>query len=741
MLKRKTIFIIFCIILLSFLFSSFNIYANSMPYKNYNFNFWQEAVPAPQAYLPETFIDGNKLGISDFNNPEDVFVRNEKIYILDSGNNRIVVIDSEYKLLEVIDEIVNINNQIDNLRGPRGLFVTEEEHIFIADTGNRRVVELDKDKTLIREITIDIQQEAETIRENLIFRPIEVGVDPSERIFVVVDDAYDGLFHFGRNGQFNGFIGAPRVSPDFTDHLWRILATEDQRRRRALFLPINYNNLDVSDIGFIYATVGGEASAQVLTGGFISTLLGLETENVDSIRKLNPSGEDILRRNDVIPPVGDNIYLEGDRDHYGIERTEFIDVTARENNIYSVLSNNGGRIFTYNQNGDLLYVFGSIGNMKGAFQNPVAIESFGEKLLVADNDLDQINIYVPTKYATNIHQAIDYYENGIYESAYSKWQQLISQNINFELGYIGIGRTHYGQRNYEEAIKYFRMGQDRQSYSAAFLFYRNEKMTENFGRLLFVLLAFTFLYILMRVFKIKKKIMGMIGNDKPASNKLEIVSLSRSKLFRFHIKRILKSLFFSFHLIIHPFGGFWDLKRESKGNFISASIILIITILVYVFMRLETGFVFNTLNFAEFNLLSSITSILIPFILWCVVNWAVTTLMDGKGTLKDIYIATSYALTPLIIIVFPLTIISNYLTLEEAPFYFFLLSISIIWTFILILFGNIVTHDYTFSRGVLGAVVTIIGIGTTLFLFLLFFIVLRILYEFIFQVYFEFYLR
>ena len=42
--------------------------------------------------------------------------------------------------------------------------------------------------------------------------------------------------------------------------------------------------------------------------------------------------------------------------------------------------------------------------------------------------------------------------------------------------------------------------------------------------------------------------------------------------------------------------------------------------------------------------------------------------MDGKGTLKEIYIASAYALTPIVLINVPMTIVSNYLTLNEDSF-------------------------------------------------------------------------
>ena len=130
-------------------------------------------------------------------------------------------------------------------------------------------------------------------------------------------------------------------------------------------------------------------------------------------------------------------------------------------------------------------------------------------------------------------------------------------------------------------------------------------------------------------------------------------------------------------------------------------------------------------------------SIIVPFLLWCIVNWSITTLMDGKFKFKEIYTTTAYALTPIILINLPLTLVSNMITLEEASFYYLFTIIALLWSALLVFFGMQTIHDYTMGKNTLATIFTIVGIGIVIFIALLFFSVISKLYNFIFGIYTE----
>ena len=113
-------------------------------------------------------------------------------------------------------------------------------------------------------------------------------------------------------------------------------------------------------------------------------------------------------------------------------------------------------------------------------------------------------------------------------------------------------------------------------------------------------------------------------------------------------------------------------------------------------------------------------SILPPVFLWVISNWCFTTLFDGEGSLKDIYIATCYALFPLPPFLILTTLLSNIVTVDEAGLLTLALGVSLFWCGFLLFFGMQVIHDYTLFKNILTTLATIIGMVFIMFLAVLF---------------------
>lgn len=144
---------------------------------------------------------------------------------------------------------------------------------------------------------------------------------------------------------------------------------------------------------------------------------------------------------------------------------------------------------------------------------------------------------------------------------------------------------------------------------------------------------------------------------------------------------------YAFHVISRPFDGFWDLAHENRGNMAAANTILFLFLLNRILTLLCTNFQFITAPVQHINIFEEAASLLIPFLVLCIANWAMTTLFDGKGRFKDIYMAMCYALLPIVLIQLPLILVSNMLSFEEGSFYSVLSSISVIWTAFLVFVG------------------------------------------------------
>ena len=158
-------------------------------------------------------------------------------------------------------------------------------------------------------------------------------------------------------------------------------------------------------------------------------------------------------------------------------------------------------------------------------------------------------------------------------------------------------------------------------------------------------------------------------------------------------------------------------------------------------MCIRDRFIFNPRDLAELNIVIELLSAIVPFFLWCAVNWSLTTLMEGKGKFKDIVIATAYALTPFVLINIPLTVVSNFIRMEEGAFYYFLLALSVVWSGGLLFFGNMVVHDYDMPKTFSTIILTVVGMGVVIFIGLLFLSVINLMISFIVSIYQEMTLR
>lgn len=182
-----------------------------------------------------------------------------------------------------------------------------------------------------------------------------------------------------------------------------------------------------------------------------------------------------------------------------------------------------------------------------------------------------------------------------------------------------------------------------------------------------------------------------------------------------------KTLKYSLHVIFRPFDGFWDLTHENRGSMGAATIIFALVILTQAWQWTYSSFIFYYPQWEYFNLLMRIIPTVVLFSIWCLSNWSLTTLMDGKGRLGQIYMGTAYALTPYVLIHLPLIVISHLLTVEESSYYYIFTDISQIWCVILIICAMMMIHDYSLGKAIFSSLLAIVGMMIIIFLLVMFF--------------------
>lgn len=445
----------------------------------YNYDFWGDVQDSPDAYSVVMVYTAGDLGLEkNFNNPQSMFVQGDMVYICDTGNNRIVqlrrVDTVEFEVIRIFDSIKgNVENK--ELSGPTDIAISEEGDIFIADKGNARILKLDQDLNYLLQFDLPVDS---TVSADLTFQPNKIVIDTAGRVYCVATGINQGLCKYEADGTFSGFVGATPVTYDWMDYIWKKFATQEQRVRMESFVPTAYDNIYMDHEGFIYACAGGMDEAD------------LDSGQSDAIRKLNLLGSNILVQNGILegekfPTYGDLYWGEGG----GYEGPSyFTDVTVLDNDIYVCLDRNRGRLFGYDDQGNLVFAFGGNGNMDGYFRRPASIEHMGHDLMVLDSLDCSMTLFMPTEFGSLVYQAIEQFDAGDYEASGESWRKVMELNGNYDLAYIGIGRSLLRQERYHEAMEYFELKYDADNYSKAYKQYRKEWVEEHIVIIVVVIL-------------------------------------------------------------------------------------------------------------------------------------------------------------------------------------------------------------------------------------------------------------
>lgn len=436
--------------------------ASAIDHRSYTYiyDYWEDVQDCPNVYDVYGVFTSTELGLeTKLSNPTGLYVSGDQIYLVDTGNDRILVLekDSEVglKVVRIIDSIKYAPGS-STFSGPTDVAVSDEGNIFIADKNNNRILKVDQDLNYIMEFGLPNDS---SLPKDSVFFPNKLVVDTAERVYCIADNINKGLIKYEADGTFSGFVGATKAAYDWYDYLFKRFATQEQLDRMQNDVPTEYDNIYMDYEGFIYACTGKFEPED------------LDAGTVDAVRRLNLLGNDILVRNSDIPVYGD-LYWESAGGYSG--PSYFSDVTAMDNDVFVCLDKNRGRLFGYDDQGRMVFTFGGNGNMDGYFRRPIAIDHMGYDLIVLDSTDCSLTYFVPTEFGQDIYAAIDQFDAGEYEASGASWERVLAQDGNYDLAYIGIGRSLLRQEQYKEAMKYFEIKYDDDNYSKAFKEYRKE---------------------------------------------------------------------------------------------------------------------------------------------------------------------------------------------------------------------------------------------------------------------------
>lgn len=412
---------------------------NALAYEYYTIDRNGRTVPTTKTYVHE-------YNISVFNDeesrnllqPSDLFIDGkDNMYIVDTGNDRVLKTDLMGNIIKIYGK-----DEAYGFKKPGGVFVDDDGDLYVADTENNRIVHIDSDGSLIEEFK---KPESDLLSDDYTFSPAKICIGPTGYIYIT---SFQNLLCIDPYNRFRGFIGQSKVQFSFTNLLIMLFASKEQKDRITRTTAAPINNVFIDKEGMIYAAT--------------------KDNQYGELKKFNFVG------NNLLPS---RIYGE----MYNHKPQNFIDITVDKFGLITAIDDNSGKIYQYDQNGNLLTVFGGIGAKSGYFQKPssIANDSAG-RLYVLDFSNAIIQVFTPTHFVELVQQATVLNNEGRYNQALEVWEEVQTINRNYSLANMGLAKSYDKQGDYKKAMYYYEKADYRPGFSDALANYRSDFVKNNF---------------------------------------------------------------------------------------------------------------------------------------------------------------------------------------------------------------------------------------------------------------------
>ena len=686
---KKTVALL-CVVILGIAAFVPALSASAQQYNGYIYNSWGESVEAPNTYECSSVLMPQDLG-GVLQKPSDMFFSTvtRQMYILDKAAGSVVITDDKLTVKQIIREF-HSDAGAQTLNNPSGIFVDSDGIMYISDTDNNRVLivspVLSEKEGGVNITGMLTYEKSEINTQDIVFRPVKVVKDKSGNTYVLSLGFYQGAIIFNKENNFVGFYGSNDVEATLAvlaNMFWKKIMSNEQVDSLANFVPTEYTSFDIADDGFIYSCTNTTKT------------------NLNQVKKLNTMGNNILtgrNRGSVIDTAkfGDiEIYYNG------YIKTNFVDIKVDNDGFIYLLDQSLNKVYWYNIEGELIGTLGARGDRKGTFTTATAVEVIDDRVVVLDGETGAVSLFERTEYGRDVAAALRLYNDGRYAEAEPYWRRVVVACPNFELAYVSIGKTHYINREYAEAMKYFKLGYDRTGYSDAFKEYRTAYIRSNAWFLVgTVAVIIALLVIAVKLFKKR----GRWLDKQTDKRKLRLAKIG-----------------FPFASMRHIRKNFEELKTDKRASVPVAVGILALFFIAMICSSRYSAFIFNKSRPSDFNVLILFASTVLIFILWCMCNWGISTLLDGKGKFKYIFLISAYSLLPSVFALFLNLGLSGLFTADEGMFLTWFTVFGLCWSAAMLIKGMSEIHEYSGGKIVLSFGLTIAGMAAVIFLGVLMF--------------------
>lgn len=701
-LKHITVFVLIFIMLISIFTATVSAEGYTHWYTRDN----KRTVEMRDVFEAVDEITGHSLKQSyTLDGLEDVYVYEDKLYLLCGELSKVIILDKDYNITSEFTAKKNDGSVID-FKGAKGIYV-DDSSIMIADTEHARVIVCAMDGTVIKEIGLP---DATVIPETYIFKPIKVVKDQRGYVYIISEGSYYGALLFNAEYEFLSFYGANEAKSSITDviqNLWnRFFATNEQLSKQIKTLPYQFSNFCVGSDGFMYTVTGATELYSTSQGQII---------------KLSPGGSNVLYIYDTFGEAsnassynfGENTYLQIFNNN---QMQSFCDIYVDENAFIYTVDKTYGIIYVYDSNCNLITAFGGgfgSGKTIDTFKKPTAITKFGDDLIVSDSGKKSLTVFNTTDFGKKLISAQKMKVDGNYAESENLWKEIIAVEPNCQMAYIGLAAAFLENGQYKQGLEYAKKGQSYDLYSQLYEQISKDFMRENAVWLILAVIVLLTIFILVIKFYKKYKKGNLLPTE--ISEKIKV----------------------AFETLAHPVNAFSDIKYKKKGSLVIGFVIALIYYFTTVLSVTNGGFLFTGFDPYSFNALFTLARTTGLIVLWSVVNWALCSLLDGKGKLSEVFCVTTYSIIPLIFYNIIFLILSNILPLSVSVFLNGLNIVSLLYAAFIFIIGMITVHEYSFKKFILTSILTVLGMILVVFIGFVMAILLQQFFNFFVTVYAE----
>nr|MCR5585403.1 tetratricopeptide repeat protein [Lachnospiraceae bacterium] len=364
----------------------------------------------------------------------------------------------------------------------------------------------------------------------------------------------------------------------------------------------------------------------------------------------------------------------------------FTDICVDNNGIVTVIEQLNGKVYQYDQDGRMLVAFGGLGEKKGTFSRSSSIEVDSKgRIYVLDQINNNIQIFEPTEFIQNIHDATSTYNNGDYQESYELWKKVLATDENYDLAHIGIARALYKQGKYKEAMKEAKIVGDRDTYTMAFDEYKYEVLRAHFLPIVLLALAIVIAVIFLIKMFAKKANKGYWKFLTEKNKKMSVGS----------------GIMYAFNVILHPVDAYAGIKyNRDRINPLVPVIILGLAYVVRVAYLYVVHFPLASIETKNINLWLELVKLWIVPVSWIPASFMATSISGGESKMKEIAFASVSSLTPYIVIMTPLMFLSNIMSKSQQSWYGVFEVLAYVGMFLLLFAAMMTLNNYSFGKTV-----------------------------------------